>query len=647
MTLWGWWAQPWWPGNYCCDVCTAQIEFQAGIKICLSEEKQRWAGWFVSLLSSGEAVFPRTTRPRKAQGSPRLAGFCDSSEVAVCAALYVVWDSAEEGTVSRLLLGKCRVAPLLGMTIPRGEMQSLTIMTRLLLVAAEAYPMRFKSISSFTDSMCSIGALGKRSTALKPFFGNRVSEVQQIRAQLAEMTDRLDPVHHIPGEGNPADIGTRGKVLAEDLSTGSLWQQGPEFLRGPYKKWPVTPEDARLRAGVPREEVRGGQRSGEEDSVTLAATVAPEVGTQELAGTLYTSLMSDSELGTCLQRLVREVLRREKVELSVRVLARVLRAVLGGDRDQCGSPPSQPFLELAVQLAVRALSATARQALRQGRLQGLGAIERGGVVWVQGRVRGEELARLLGTAELPVLMASEVLAKSLMSKAHRQDHRRSTQDISARICRMAWIPGATKVAKVTAAHCYECRARDKRMAKQQMGSLPGERTSQLAPFEALALDLFGPYKVKDVAKGRRTFKCWAMAFVCLATKAVSLLACPGYSTAVFIEVFNFFIGIYGKPRLVYTDHAPSLIRAAETHDWGEIAAAVGQTGTKWGLTAKGCSWRNGLAEHMIRSARHTLSHELMRGALLDFHQFGSTLSLVGSILNSRPLSVRTTPDGDF
>ena len=78
-----------------------------------------------------------------------------------------------------------------------------------------------------------------------------------------------------------------------------------------------------------------------------------------------------------------------------------------------------------------------------------------------------------------------------------------------------------------------------------------------------------------MAKGRRTFKCWAVAFVCLATKAVSLLACPGYSTAVFIEVFNFFIGIYGKPRLVYTDHAPSLIRAAETHDWGEIAAAVG------------------------------------------------------------------------
>ena len=212
---------------------------------------------------------------------------------------------------------------------------------------------------------------------------------------------------------------------------------------------------------------------------------------------------------------------------------------------------------------------------------------------------------------------------------------------------MAWIPGSTRLAKSVANHCYHCRANDKRMARQRMGSLPDERTTVLAPFEALALDLFGPYKVKDTAKGRRTFKCWVVAFVCLATKAACLLACPGYSTAVFLDVFHLFSGIYGQPSLVYTDHAPSLIKAAETHDWGDIAAVIGETGTEWRLTAKGCSWRNGLTERLIRAARHTLSHELERGALLDFHQFSATLSLVSSILNSRPLSVRTTPDGDF
>ena len=185
------------------------------------------------------------------------------------------------------------------------------------------------------------------------------------------------------------------------------------------------------------------------------------------------------------------------------------------------------------------------------------------------------------------------------------------------------------------------------MASQQMGGLPDERTTYLAPFESCTLDLFGPYKVRDPANGRRRFKCWVVAFACLATKAACLLACPGYGTDVFLDVFNFFSGIYGKPRLVYTDHAPSLIHAAETHDWGEIARAVGDRGTVWKVTAKGCSWRNGVAERLIRSARHTLAHVLTRGEVLDFHQMSATLSLVASILNSRPLSVRTTTEGDF
>ena len=38
-----------------------------------------------------------------------------------------------------------------------------------------------------------------------------------------------------------------------------------------------------------------------------------------------------------------------------------------------------------------------------------------------------------------------------------------------------------------------------------------------------------------------------------------------------------FTGVYGKPALIYTDHAPSLVWAAETHDWEEIGQAVGGT----------------------------------------------------------------------
>ena len=52
---------------------------------------------------------------------------------------------------------------------------------------------------------------------------------------------------------------------------------------------------------------------------------------------------------------------------------------------------------------------------------------------------------------------------------------------------------------------------------------------------------------------------------------------------------------------IYYDHTPSLVKAAGCHDWAEIVTAVGDTGTNWRLTSKGCSWRNGQAEgHMSR-----------------------------------------------
>ena len=85
-----------------------------------TEEKKLWASWFETLLLLAEATFPRSTRPTQAIGSPRLVGFGDASMVAICVALYVIWTDQQGRHHPRLLTGKCRVAPLLGTTVPRG-----------------------------------------------------------------------------------------------------------------------------------------------------------------------------------------------------------------------------------------------------------------------------------------------------------------------------------------------------------------------------------------------------------------------------------------------------------------------------------------------------------------------------------------------
>ena len=108
------------------------------------EEKTRWASWFRDLLVPCEATFPRSTKPANAVGLPRLVGFGDASNVALCVVLYVVWTDASGRNHPRVLTGRCRVAPLLGSTIPRGELQALVMLHRLVSVIVDAFPFQFR-----------------------------------------------------------------------------------------------------------------------------------------------------------------------------------------------------------------------------------------------------------------------------------------------------------------------------------------------------------------------------------------------------------------------------------------------------------------------------------------------------------------------
>ena len=246
-------------------------------------------------------------------------------------------------------------------------------------------------------------------------------------------------IQHIPGTQNPADIGTRGQANLEDLGLDSLWQCGPSFLQLDYNNWPTTSVLQRQGMDAPEHELWNTA-----SVLTCQSQPSSQYSVTEVASL---ALVSGSPLGLFLSCLVASVLEREKLELSARALARALKAVLGNDRRLCLSPPSSCLVEFTIFVMLQASSASARKALGEGKLQGLGGVIRGGVVWVSGRIRGERLAELLGTMELPVLMPTEELSRSIIRKAHRQDHWRNPQDMAARSRRLMWIVGATRTAK--------------------------------------------------------------------------------------------------------------------------------------------------------------------------------------------------------
>ena len=230
------------------------------------------------------------------------------------------------------------------------------------------------------------------------------------------------------------------------------------------------------------------------------------------------------------------------------------------------------------------------------------------------------MASLLGLHSLPVIMPVEPLTLSLVTAAHEEDHRRSPKDILARARRQAWIPGGISVAKKVVRSCMWCRRRRKVMNKQLMAELPAEKLTASAPFVFTAVDLFGPFTVKDTAKGRRSFKCWGSLYSCLATKVVAIFCCPGYDAECFLTTHLKFTSIYGVPSKIVADHGPNIVAAASALDWDRVVDEAGKSGTVWTFTPKGCSWWNEQAERTIRMARDSLQHVIQKGALLDFHQ---------------------------
>ena len=82
----------------------------------------------------------------------------------------------------------------------------------------------------FVDSQTILGAIQKDSYGYQTFFANRIGEIQKAGP--------VDSWRWVEGKDNIADPITRG-ASPEELAEGSVWQEGPGFLKLPESDWPV------------------------------------------------------------------------------------------------------------------------------------------------------------------------------------------------------------------------------------------------------------------------------------------------------------------------------------------------------------------------------------------------------------------------
>ena len=122
-----------------------------------------------------------------------------------------------------------------------------------------------------------------------------------------------------------------------------------------------------------------------------------------------------------------------------------------------------------------------------------------------------------------------------------------------------WIVKLLKKVKYIRYNCVTCKKLDKRVSEQ----IPVERLKPSPAWTCTSIDLFRPFKIRDVVKKRTTVKTYGVIFNCSSNRTVHVDLAEDYSTKKFLMELRRFVSIRGHPSKLYTDNGPQLVAANE------------------------------------------------------------------------------------
>ncbi|XP_055522891.1 uncharacterized protein LOC129717074 [Wyeomyia smithii] len=202
----------------------------------LPEEFQLfWHEYRQNLIALDSLSVPRWVGPSSDCISVQLHGFCDASERAYGACLYIRCTFSDDSITARLLMSKSRVAPIDNpkkktrkQSIPRLELSSALVLSHMFEKVRSNLPTTEKPFF-WTDSKIVQCWLASSPSRWLVFVGNRVSEIQHITKEGCW--------NHVPRTENPADIISRGMTPAQ-LQYQSIWFDAPLWLHQDTSPWP-------------------------------------------------------------------------------------------------------------------------------------------------------------------------------------------------------------------------------------------------------------------------------------------------------------------------------------------------------------------------------------------------------------------------
>ncbi|XP_021370403.1 uncharacterized protein LOC110461304 [Mizuhopecten yessoensis] len=540
-----------------------------------------------------------------------LHTFSDASEKAVSAVSFLRVVS-DKDTFVGFALGKSKLAPCHGHTIPRLELCAVVLATEIARFVSKQLDVTIHERKFYTDSRVVLGYIYNRSKRFHTYVSNRVQ-----RIQLETLPEEWS---HVSSDQNPADVGTRSCTV-DELADGA-WLNGPSFLHN----------TASLNRGLDYP-LQNPEDDKEIRSKTMRTTVSRSLGLSRFDR--FSSWKSVIRGLLWLQNCVMKrhghspehytILYRSAEIFLVKILQ---EENFGQKIANLGSkkpiPKDSPLRYLDTYL------------------------DDDGVIRVGGRIRtGDALSGQHGPIVIP---GKTHLARLIVLHLHEKT-RHQGRNILVGAVRSAgyWILGAKRLVSSVIHACVNCRKLRRKLVCLKMADLPEFRTKPTPPFTYVGVDTFGPWEVstRKTRGGAANSKRWAILFTCMASRAVHIELVEEMSSSAFINALRRFVSLRGKVTEFHSDRGTNFVGSTDALKINAVNVEnpamrkfLVDSGSTWVFNPPHASHMGGVWERVIGTARRILEGIIVTESRRNLtHDTLSTFMCeVCAIINSRPIT---------